>query len=296
MKKAKIAVIGSSSMDLVVTSAKRPGAGETVLGDSFDTVPGGKGANQAVAAARLGADVYMIGCVGDDPYGQEILGNFKSNGVHTEYVEPVTGQKSGTAHIILAEGDNSIVVVKGANDLVTPEYVEKTADFLKTCDLIMIQQEIPEETVEYVADLCNKIEVPLLLNPAPARKISQNVIVGASYLTPNEHEADVLFNGMNPSDALKQYPDKVIITEGATGVRYHNGTKEIMVPSFKVEVVDTTGAGDTFNAAFGTAVAEGQSMEESLRFANRAASLSVTGFGAQGGMPTRDEVERKLAE
>ncbi|MFC7782864.1 ribokinase [Rossellomorea sp. GCM10028870] len=296
MKKAKIAVIGSSSMDLVVTSAKRPGAGETVLGDSFDTVPGGKGANQAVAAARLGADVYMIGCVGDDPYGQEILENFKNNGVHTDHVEPVTGEKSGTAHIILAEGDNSIVVVKGANDLVTPEYVEKTADFLKTCDLIMIQQEIPEETVEYVADLCNKIEVPLLLNPAPARKISQNVIVGASYLTPNEHEADVLFNGMNPSEALKQYPDKVIITEGAAGVRYHDGTKEIMVPSFKVEVVDTTGAGDTFNAAFGTAVAEGQSMEESLRFANRAASLSVTGFGAQGGMPTRNEVERKLAE
>lgn len=296
MKKAKIAVIGSASMDLVVTSAKRPGAGETVLGDSFDTVPGGKGANQAVAAARLGADVYMIGCVGDDPYGQEILANFKNNGVHTDYVEPVTGEKSGTAHIILAEGDNSIVVVKGANDLVTPEYVERTADFLKTCDLIMIQQEIPEETVEYVADLCNKIEVPLLLNPAPARKISQNVIVGASYLTPNEHEADVLFNGMKPSEALKQYPDKVIITEGAAGVRYHDGTKEIQVPSFKVEVVDTTGAGDTFNAAFGTAVAEGQSMEESLRFANRAASLSVTGFGAQGGMPTRDEVERKLAK
>jgi ribokinase len=207
-----------------------------------------------------------------------------------------TGQRSGTAHIILAEGDNSIVVVKGANDLVTPEYAEKTTDFLKTCDLIMIQQEIPEETVEYVADLCNQIEVPLLLNPAPARKTSQKVIDGASYLTPNEHEADVLFNGMKPSEALKQYPDKVIITEGAAGVRYHNGTKEILVPSFKVEVVDTTGAGDTFNVAFGTAIAEGQSMEEILRFANRAASLSVTGFGAQGGMPTRDDVERKLAE
>ncbi|BCB05170.1 ribokinase [Bacillus sp. KH172YL63] len=296
MKKAKIAVIGSSSMDLVVTSAKRPGAGETVLGDSFDTVPGGKGANQAVAAARLGADVYMIGCVGDDPYGVEILENFKRNGVHTTYVEPVTGQKSGTAHIILAEGDNSIVVVKGANDLVTPEYVEKTADFLKTCDLIMIQQEIPEETVEYVANLCLDIEVPLLLNPAPARKISQAVIDGASYLTPNEHEADVLFNGAKPSEALEKYPEKVIITEGAAGVRYHSGTEEILVPSFKVEVVDTTGAGDTFNAAFGTAIAEGQTIEESLKFANRAASLSVTGFGAQGGMPTRDEVERKLAE
>ncbi|MBF0707314.1 ribokinase [Alkalihalobacillus hwajinpoensis] len=296
MRKAKIAVIGSSSMDLVVTSKKRPGAGETVLGESFKTVPGGKGANQAVAAARLGAEVYMIGCVGDDHYGEAILNNFKKNGVKTNYVEPVTGVESGTAHIILAEGDNSIVVVKGANDHITPSYITKAAKLIDSCDLVMIQQEIPEETVEYVAELCEEKQVPLLLNPAPAREISQKVIDGATYITPNEHEADVLFNGQPLSESLRTYPEKVFITEGAAGVRYFNGKEEVLVPSFKVKAVDTTGAGDTFNAAFGTAIAEGKDLIESITFGNRAASLSVTSFGAQGGMPTREEVERKLSE
>ncbi|WLR58717.1 ribokinase [Guptibacillus hwajinpoensis] len=296
MRKAKIAVIGSSSMDLVVTSKKRPGAGETVLGESFKTVPGGKGANQAVAAARLGAEVYMIGCVGDDHYGEAILNNFKKNGVKTDYVEPVTGVESGTAHIILAEGDNSIVVVKGANDHITPSYIAKAAELIDRCDLVMIQQEIPEETVEYVAELCEDKQVPLLLNPAPAREISQKVIEGATYITPNEHEADVLFNGQPLSESLRTYPEKVFITEGAAGVRYFNGKEEVLVPSFKVKAVDTTGAGDTFNAAFGTAIAEGKDLTESITFGNRAASLSVTSFGAQGGMPTREEVERKLSE
>lgn len=296
MRKAKIAVIGSSSMDLVVTSKKRPGAGETVLGESFKTVPGGKGANQAVAAARLGAEVYMIGCVGDDHYGEAILNNFKKNGVKTDFVEPVTGVESGTAHIILAEGDNSIVVVKGANDHITPSYIAKAAELIDRCDLVMIQQEIPEETVEYVAELCEDKQVPLLLNPAPAREISQKVIEGATYITPNEHEADVLFNGQPLSESLRTYPEKVFITEGAAGVRYFNGKEEVLVPSFKVKAVDTTGAGDTFNAAFGTAIAEGKDLTESITFGNRAASLSVTSFGAQGGMPTREEVERKLSE
>jgi ribokinase len=296
MRKAKIAVIGSSSMDLVVTSKKRPGAGETVLGESFKTVPGGKGANQAVAAARLGAEVNMIGCVGDDHHGDAILRNFKNNGVKTDHVEPVTGVESGTAHIILAEGDNSIVVVKGANDYITPSYINKKAELIESCDLVMIQQEIPEETVAFVAELCQKVNVPLLLNPAPARPISQQVLDLATYMTPNEHEADVLFSGQAMNESLRMYPEKVFITEGAAGVRYFNGQEEVLIPSFKVEAVDTTGAGDTFNAAFGTAIAEGKTLAESILFGNRAASLSVTGFGAQGGMPTREEVERMLSQ
>lgn len=282
-------------MDLVVTSSKRPGAGETVLGDSFKTVPGGKGANQAVAAARLRADVYMIGCVGDDHYGKAILQNFKENGVHTDYVEPVTHTESGTAHIILAEGDNSIVVVKGANDHVTPAYVEKVLHVIRESDIVLIQQEVPEETVEYVSNLCHELGVPLLLNPAPARALSENVIEKATYLTPNEHEASVLFNGLSREDALKRYPNKVFITEGKKGVRYYDGEKEVLVPSYEVEAVDTTGAGDTFNAALAVALAEGKSFTESLQFANRAASLSVTKFGAQGGMPMREEVEGSLS-
>lgn len=288
----RIAVVGSSSMDLVVTSAKRPMAGETVLGESFITVPGGKGANQAVAAARLGAEVSMVGCVGDDVYGEIILDNLKKNHVNTKYVEPVTGSASGTAHITLSEGDNSIIVVKGANDFITPEYVQKAKKVIEESDIVLVQQEIPEETVEYLADICNMLQKRLLLNPAPARKLSEAVIQQASFLTPNEHEFEILFDGRDRTEVLTEYPNKLFITEGKNGVRYFDGHEEKVVPSFEVEAVDTTGAGDTFNAAFAVAVAEGRSFDESLLFANRAASISVTKLGAQGGMPQRLEVER----
>lgn len=291
---AKICVIGSSSMDLVVTSSRRPGAGETVLGDSFTTVPGGKGANQAVAAARLGAEVTMIGRVGDDSFGKDILANFKANDVNTQNVKPVTHSESGTAHIILAEGDNSIVVVEAANREVTPAYVDEASEVIRGADIVMIQQEIPEETVVHVSRLCARFGTPLLLNPAPARTLPQEVIDQASYITPNEHEAEILFQGISPAEALRQYPNKLFITEGSKGVRYFDGDEEILVPAYQVKVVDTTGAGDTFNAAFAVALAERQPLQESIRFANRAASLSVTKFGAQGGMPMRDEVEASL--
>ncbi len=281
-------------MDLVVTSSRRPGAGETVLGESFKTVPGGKGANQAVAAARLGAEVVMIGRVGDDTFGKDILENFKANRVNTSNVKPVTHSESGTAHIILAEGDNSIVVVEAANREVTPAYVDEAAEAIRNADIVLIQQEIPEETVIHVSQLCAQYKTPLLLNPAPARAVPQEVIDNASYITPNEHEAGILFKGMKPAEALRQHPNKLFITEGSKGVRYFDGNEEVLVPTYKVEAVDTTGAGDTFNAAFAVALAEGKSIQDSVRFANRAASLSVTKFGAQGGMPTRDEVEESL--
>lgn len=281
-------------MDLVVTSSRRPGAGETVLGDSFKTVPGGKGANQAVAAARLGAEVAMIGRVGDDAFGKDILENFRANAVNTQNVKPVTHLESGTAHIILAEGDNSIVVVEAANREVTPAYVDEAAEVIRNADIVLIQQEIPEETVVHVSTLCAEFGTPLLLNPAPARTLPQEVIDNAAYITPNEHEAEILFQGMSPAQALRQYPNKLFITEGSKGVRYFDGNEEILVPTYKVEAIDTTGAGDTFNAAFAVALAEGKALQDSIRFANRAASLSVTKFGAQGGMPTRDEVEESL--
>jgi ribokinase len=290
----KLVVIGSSSIDLVVKALKRPEKGETILGESFKTVPGGKGANQAVAASRLGAEVYMVGCVGDDEFGKMILDNFKKNGVHTEYVEPVTHAETGTAHITLAEGDNSIIVVEGANKYVTPDYIEKAMDAISAADMVLIQQEIPEATVEYAAEICDEKGIPLLLNPAPARPVSEAVIERAAYITPNETEAGVLFAGENASDAMKKYHNKVFITEGSKGVRFHDGKKEVLVPSYKVEAMDTTGAGDTFNAAFAVALSEGRSLRDSIQFANRAASLSVTKFGAQGGMPTRAEVEGSL--
>ncbi|MGM5471643.1 ribokinase [Bacillus pumilus] len=288
-----IVVVGSCSMDLVVTSNKRPNAGETVLGESFKTVPGGKGANQAVASARLGADVYMIGRVGDDTYGQDILSNLQDQGVRTSYMKPVTEMESGTAHIILAEGDNSIVVVKGANNEVTPDYVREALSTIDDIGMVLIQQEIPEETVEAVCAICSEKEIPVILNPAPARKVSQQVLDQATYITPNEHEAVLMFNGRSIEDALRQYPNKLLITEGKNGVRYFDGLKEVLVPGFPVEAVDTTGAGDTFNGALAVALTEGKSLYDALAFANLAASMSVTKFGAQGGMPTREELERK---
>ncbi|MEK5260124.1 ribokinase [Paenibacillus sp. FSL L8-0663] len=291
---AKISIIGSSSMDLVVTSSKRPGAGETVLGESFTTVPGGKGANQAVAAARLGADVTMIGRVGDDHFGKQILRNFEENHVHTDYVKPVTHMESGTAHIILAEGDNSIVVVKAANNEVTPAYVEEALDVIRSSDIVLIQQEIPTETVVYVSEICAKYQIPLLLNPAPAREVEESVIANATYITPNEHEAAIMFKDLSLQEALRKYPNKLFVTEGSNGVRFFDGEQEVVVPTYKVEAIDTTGAGDTFNAAFAVALAEGNSLANSVKFANRAASLSVTKFGAQGGMPTRREVEEQI--
>lgn len=282
-------------MDLVVTSDKRPNAGETVLGTSFQTVPGGKGANQAVAAARLGANVFMIGKVGDDHYGTAIMNNLKANGVRTDYMEPVTHKESGTAHIVLAEGDNSIVVVKGANDEITPSYAIDALEKLENIDMVLIQQEIPEETVDEVCKYCHSHDIPIMLNPAPARPLKQETIDHATYLTPNEHEAAILFPELTVSAALALYPAKLFITEGKQGVRYSSGSKERIIPSFPVEPVDTTGAGDTFNAALAVALAEEKDIEAALRFANRAASLSVCSFGAQGGMPSRKEVEELLS-
>ncbi|BDG81805.1 ribokinase [Bacillus subtilis] len=282
-------------MDLVVTSDKRPNAGETVLGTSFQTVPGGKGANQAVAAARLGANVFMIGKVGDDQYGTAIMNNLKANGVRTDYMEPVTHKESGTAHIVLAEGDNSIVVVKGANDEITPSYAIDALEKLENIDMVLIQQEIPEETVDEVCRYCHSHDIPIMLNPAPARPLKQETIDHATYLTPNEHEAAILFPELTVSAALALYPAKLFITEGKQGVRYSTGSKERIIPSFPVEPVDTTGAGDTFNAALAVALAEEKDIEAALRFANRAASLSVCSFGAQGGMPSRKEVEELLS-
>lgn len=236
----------------------------------------------------------MIGCVGEDSFGETILSNLQANGVITEYVEPVTDIESGTAHIILAEGDNSIVVVKAANDRITPDYVDQAAEVIQAADIVLIQQEIPEETVVHVSELCARYQVPLMLNPAPARPVPSVVIERAAYMTPNEHEAAILFGDEPLGDVLRRYPNKLIVTEGKRGVRYFDGNEEVVVPGYKVEAVDTTGAGDTFNGAFAVALSEGMSMADSLRFANRAASLSVMKFGAQGGMPSRLEVEGSL--
>lgn len=289
-----IAVVGSSSIDLVVVSEKRPKAGETVIGQTFHTVPGGKGANQAVTAARLGAHVTMIGAVGEDAYGEAVQGNFRHEGVCTENVKTIAETTTGTAHIVLAEGDNSIVVVPGANGLVDRRLIDEAKDALAKADMVLLQLEIPFDTVQYVLELCEKRDVPVILNPAPAQRLPEEMIQKAAYLTPNEHECRVVLNDFTSpiEELLAKYPNKLLMTEGELGVRFHNGMEAVRIPGIKVKVVDTTGAGDTFNGALAVALAEGKELVRAIRFANAAAGMSITKLGAQGGMPTRGHMAK----
>lgn len=286
----KITVIGSMSIDLVVSTSKRPGKGETILGEDFFTTPGGKGANQAVAAARLGEKVQMVGRIGEDDFGKEIYGNLKNNHVIVDGVEPVTHVPSGTAHITLSEQDNSIIVVPSANNEVTPDFVKKHLETLTEGDIVLLQQEIPSETVEYVVEFCSENGLVSILNPAPYREINKSIIEKVDYLTPNETESDEMFKG-DLDDALSAYPMKLIVTLGDKGAVYHNGKEKVQVDGFKRDVKDTTGAGDTFNGAFAVALQKEYNLEKALAFANLAASYSVTGMGAQGGMPTLEDIK-----
>lgn len=286
-----IVVVGSINADLVFTSKIRPKAGETVLGDNFKTIPGGKGANQAVAASRLGSDVTMLGCVGNDENGNFLINNLTNNNVNTKYIERVNNVPSGVANIILAEGDNSIIVVPGANYSITQEIIDKHKNVLLSAKVVMFQLEIPISVVEYVINICYENNIKTILNPAPAVKLNQPLIDKVTFLTPNEHECSIIFGDSNVQSLLSKYPNKLLITEGSKGVKYHNKDSIRQVPAQKVKVVDTTGAGDTFNGAFAAAVVNNYKIEEAITFANKAAALSVTKFGAQGGMPTLKQVE-----
>lgn len=287
-----IAVVGSISMDLVAVSKKRPKAGETVIGEAFHTIPGGKGANQAVAAARLGANVAMVGAVGNDDYGTVVRKNLENERIFIDYVVPVTDRTTGIAHIVLAEEDNSIVVVQGANALVNKSVVDRSKDLLVKADMVVLQLEIPLETVKYVLAICEEHNIPVMLNPAPAQVLSEEILEKATYITPNEHECRIVLNDFTSpiEDLLAKYPNKLLMTEGSNGVRFYNGKEIVHVPSIAVDVVDTTGAGDTFNGALAVALSEGETLQKAIRFANIAGGLSVTKLGAQGGMPTRDRV------
>ncbi|MDN6625874.1 MAG: ribokinase [Pisciglobus halotolerans] len=287
----KLTVIGSISTDFVVTTDKRPEMGETVTGKDFETTFGGKGANQAIAAARLGSDVEMVGAVGGDLFGGQLISNLKRNNVGSLNVERVPQLPSGSAHITLMNSDNAIVYVPGANDALTVDRMSKLVELLNESDVVLLQNETPQEVVEYVIDYCADNQIKLLYNPAPARKVDREWIEKAAYVTPNESEFHILFPEWTISEGVKQYPNHLFITLGSKGVVYHNGTEEVLVPSYKVAPVDTTGAGDTFNGAFAVAIAAGLPIEESVKFGNLAASLSIQKFGAQGGMPTLIEMK-----
>lgn len=285
----KIAVIGSCSTDFTVTTDKLAHIGETVLGQDLHTAFGGKGANQAIAAARLTSPVKMIACVGEDHFGQEIINNFTNNQVDVTDLRQVSGP-SGTAHITLYQGDNSIIVVPSANNKMTFSSTEEIAAVLKGVDLVLLQHEIPLATNEAVINYCYNQGITTILNPAPAAEISTDLLNKVSYLTPNEHEVQILLDNKNWQDQLSAYPNKVIVTLGEEGAVFHNGKDLHYISAYPSQVVDSTGAGDTFNGAFAHALMIGLKLEEAIKLANLAASLSIQAVGAQGGIPSQEEL------
>lgn len=291
----KLAVIGSINVDMTVTAERIPKKGETVHGTSLSLIPGGKGANQAVAMARLGADVEMFGCVGDDVFGKQMIANLNAQHVKTDHIQMVEGVSTGNALITVAEQDNTIVVVPGANGAVDRAYVDSILPEIQKQDMVVLQHEIPLETVSCIIDRCYEMHVPVLLNPAPAAKVDAEHMEKLSYITPNEHEAALIFGERPLEEILRAYPEKLIVTRGSAGVSTCLKDGRILtVPARHVEVVDTTGAGDTLNGAFAVRIAAGDDMEHALTYANAAAALSIQKFGAQGGMPTAEEVEEIL--
>ena len=284
-----IIVVGSSSIDLVVNTNKIPNAGETVLGKSFFTTPGGKGANQTVAAARLSAEVYMIGAVGNDAYGTQIINNLKDNNVNTDYMDTIENVQSGTAHITLYEEDNRIIVVPGANNHIKPDTVIPKLAKFNSGDIIILQQEIPSDTVDAVVKYAYENNLKVILNPAPYRALSQETIDRVTYLTPNESENELLF-GNDLDKVIANYPNKLIVTRGDQGAVYFD-TIIRNIAGHKQNVVDTTGAGDTFNGALAVALIEKMDLAKAIDFANMAGSLSVTQLGAQGAMPYRQDIQ-----
>jgi ribokinase len=301
-----IVVVGSINTDLVSTARRIPAVGETVVGTDFQVHPGGKGANQAVAIARLGYPVQLIGRLGDDEFGSQLRSHLESAGVNISGVATSEGT-SGVAVIVVSEkGENSIVVSPGANSKVTPQDIETNIDSIRNAGIVLSQLEIPVETVEYLAAICNREGVPLILDPAPAADISPSLFNRVAWLTPNEseaafyiHDSAYAANGHLPDEIAKELLSKgchgVVLKMGERGafvaLREAHG---ILIPAFKLRAVDTTAAGDAFNGGFATGLMLGRSPAESARFASAVAGISVTRRGAQPSMPSMAETEQLL--
>jgi ribokinase len=304
--KPKIVVVGSSNMDLVVKSPRIPSKGETILGGDFIMTPGGKGANQAVAAAKLGAEVYFVAKLGDDIFGQQSLSNFQKVGIKTEYVEQTKEAPSGVALITVDEaGDNLIVVAPGANLKLLPEDVKKARSAIASSGAVSAQLEVPLETVEFTARLANDAGVPFILDPAPAQKLGDELLRMVSVLTPNETEAEIL-TGIKITDEksahaaaqnlLERGVKAVVLTMGSEGYLLATKDETHFVSSIKVNAVDTTAAGDAFTGALGVGLARGKNLKDAALFANYVAALSVTKMGAQSSMPDTGHVEKFIEQ
>ena len=296
-----IVVVGSVTMDMVTCTPQIPRIGQTIIGTSFSTTPGGKGANQAVAAARLGYPVQFIGMVGDDVYGPQLLQNLADAGVETSAMEIVSGS-SGLAPIFLAaDGQNAIVVVPGANGQVDTTYVDKHIDAIRNAGMVLCQLELPMETIDYTLALCAELKIPVMLDPAPAAALNDPAWKQLTWFTPNETEAAFYLNdGADPEVAAQKLLARglhgVVLKRGAEGayVAIAGGTAGWVKP-FAVDAIDTVAAGDCFNGAFAVALLEGKDPLAAARFACAASAISVTRRGAQASMPTRADLNTFLA-
>ncbi len=300
MASPRLLVVGSSNTDLIVRADRLPGPGETVLGGDLITAPGGKGANQAVAAARLGAAVTFVARVGQDMFGQAALDNFRREGLDTRYLIQDAEAPSGVALIVVgANGQNLIAVAPGANSRLTPQDVEAARPAFAETDLVILQLETPVETVLAAAQAGQAAGALVILNPAPAQPLPAELYAAVDLLTPNETEAALLTGESTPEAAaavfLKQGVRTVIITLGEAGALLATQSDPMRrIPGFHVQALDTTAAGDAFNGGLGVALARGQPRESAVRFAHAVAALSVTRLGAQPSLPTLAEVEAFL--
>ena len=290
-KRPRIAVVGSANIDLTTFTNQFPKPGETIFGQSFDLGFGGKGANQAVAARLCGAEVFMVARVGSDLFGPATIENFKNLGIDTSQVKQIPGMSSGVAPIFVEpNGQNRILVVKGANDALKPADVDAAAETLKSADCIVLQFEIPVETVYYTMQFARKHGIRCILNPAPAQPVHLSALKGLDYFVPNESEAETITGCpvKNVGDATKCAEKllgsgirRVIITLGANGSLLASGDGSEHMPPFSVQSLDSSGAGDAFIGSFAVFLAEGASEKEAVRRANLYAALSTTGVGTQ---------------
>ena len=295
-----IVVLGSLNMDLMVRARRAPGGGETLPGQAFYTIPGGKGANQALAVSRLGGRAAMVGRVGADGFGEQMSQNLADNAVDIRFVRHETGVSSGVALIVVEEnGENRIIVVPGTNGMVSREDVDGAMDIIRGAGLLVMQFEIDPGVVAYAADLAFRQAVPVLLNPSPPYDVADDLLHKVTYLVLNEHEAEQL-SGLKVSDPQsaeaaasvlqKRGAGTVILTLGGQGVVAVSAAQVLRLPAYPVEVVDTTAAGDAFIGGLTVSLIEGESLHSALQFASAAGALTVTRLGAQTSIPNRQEV------
>jgi ribokinase len=300
---ARIVIVGSFNMDLTAYMERLPRPGETVHGRKFVTGPGGKGSNQAVAAARLGAEVTFVGRVGTDVFAEAAIATWKQEGINTDYVVRDPELATGVAPIwVDNRGENSIVVVLGANLNVKHEDIDNAAGVIAKADVVVAQLEINYDAVGYALQVAKAHGIRTILNPAPAGQLARETIALADYLTPNETELETLSgisgNEVEPAARALLSSDQqtVVVTLGENGAQWVRRDSSARIPAFKVNVVDTTGAGDAFNGGFAVALGEGNGLQDAIRFANATAALSTTRPGTAPSMPRRDEVENLLKQ